>query len=150
MPELIRGYKDEKYFGFIKGEGLGSIIINSISYIFDNKAVHNNYSFNVPGSDINGVPVIYSNGIIRDGGKDSENYQEFYYYLDCKGNMIYCLRHLFKTDSNEDKYEIQYYESGNVLSNKIVTKEDFMFKKNELEVEPINAELDWYPIKDII
>ena len=64
--------------------------------------------------------------------------------------MIYCLRHLFKTDSNEDKYEIQYYESGNVLSNKIVTKEDFIFKKNELEVEPINAELDWYLIKDII
>ena len=148
--ELIRGYKDEKYFNFIKEEELGSIIINNIIYISESEAVNNNYCFNVPGSDIYGVPVIYGNGIIRDGGKDSENYQEFYYYIDCKGMVISCLRHFFKTDSDKDKYEVWFYENGVVTSTQTVSEEEFFLNKSEIESESVNAELEWCAITDFL
>ena len=148
--ELIRGYKDEKYFSFIKEEELGSIIINNIIYISESEAVNNNYSFNVPGSDIYGVPVIYGNGIIRDGGKDSENYQEFYYYIDCKGMVISCLRHFFKTDSDNDKYEVGLYENGIFISTETISEEEFFFNKSGIEAYPVNEELEWRPITDFL
>ena len=148
--ELIRGYKDEKYFSFIKEEELGSIIINNIIYISESEAVNNNYCFNVPGSDIYGVPVIYGNGIIRDGGKDSENYQEFYYYIDCKGMVISCLRHFFKTDSDNDKYEVGLYENGIFISTEAISEEEFFFNKSGIEAYPVNEELEWRPITDLL
>lgn len=148
--ELIRGFKDEDYFKLVEEKNLGNIIINNIIYISNGEAKSLNYYFIMPGSDAVGVPIIYSNGIIRDGGKESDDYQEFYYYLNSKGEIILCLRHFFKTESTDDKYVIDNYSNGEKTTEKAVTKEKYYSEKAKLEINPINETLEWEIINKLL
>lgn len=105
-----------------------------------------------PGSDLAGIPIIYDNGILKDGGKTDDGLSEWYYYVklnDAGAEKQMRLKHTFLTESSDEEYAVESFENGSSSGFTPITPDEYSKKAAETQTIPINGKLEWKPFSEL-
>ena len=134
-------------YGFTSDNSDGIKIRNFLGIV--NEQVSTRYFLQDPDVDTY-VPVIYSNGIIRNGGQyggsDGSVCEQFNYYKFSDNQLCHymILSHLSAPASCEEEWYVCHIDNNYGKTLEKLTKEEYDKIKEETEAMPINNEIEWH------